>query len=68
VSVFPNPAVENLFVKIDNPGQEDKLDIRVYSLSGQLVYEQSINAMKGIQQMTLPVNDSFVFCGLFLQL
>ena len=57
VNVYPNPAVESIFVKINNPGQEDNLDVRIYSLSGQLVLEQSFNAKKGIQQFTLPVND-----------
>lgn len=57
VDVYPNPAVENIFVKINNPGQEDMLNVRVFSLTGQVVIEQSLHSVRGLQQLTLPVND-----------
>jgi len=54
VTIFPNPATDNLFVKM-NADAQDVL-ATVVDLTGKVVYTDMFNHAGGEQQYTLPVN------------
>ena len=54
VTIFPNPATENLFVKLTAEAQDVKAT--VLDLTGKVVYVDMFNHAGGEQQYTLPVN------------
>lgn len=56
VQVFPNPATDVLYLRIDEPLQE----IRVYDIAGRLLMSEQPH---GLQEVTLPV--SSLPCGIY---
>lgn len=53
VSVFPNPIADNANLKIEN-AQGENIEVKLYNLSGQLVYRQSFVTQIGDQEIALP--------------
>lgn len=53
-TIFPNPATENLFVKLTADAQD--VLATVVDLTGKVVYTDKFNHAGGEQQYTLPVN------------
>ncbi|MCR4680891.1 MAG: C10 family peptidase [Bacteroidales bacterium] len=54
VSIFPNPATDNLFVKMNAEAQD--VLATVVDITGQVVYTEMFNHGGGESQYTLPVN------------
>ena len=54
VSIFPNPATDNLFVKLTAEAQD--VYATVLDLTGKVVFTDMFNHGGGEQQYTLPVN------------
>lgn len=54
VAIFPNPATDNLFVKLTAEAQD--VQAVVYDLAGKMVYSDLFSHAGGEQQYTLPVN------------
>lgn len=54
VTIFPNPATENLFVKLTAEAQD--VQATVMDLTGKVVFVDKFNHAGGEQQYTLPVN------------
>ena len=53
-TIFPNPATDNLFVKLTADAQD--VVATVVDLTGKVVYADKFNHAGGEQQYTLPVN------------
>ena len=45
VSVFPNPAINNVTISIESEITQNNLNITVYSLTGSVVYTQTVNVL-----------------------
>lgn len=53
MTVYPNPANESVSLVLDNA---DASDIKIYSLTGSLVYTTSVSG-NGLQQIQVPVTE-----------
>ncbi len=53
ISIYPNPVVGDVQLKIENARGEDTL-LQVYAMTGQLVYEQKITTIIGDQDLQMP--------------
>ncbi len=45
VSIYPNPAVDNVIIAIESSENLNNLDVTVFSLTGQVVYRKVINVV-----------------------
>jgi hypothetical protein len=45
VSVYPNPAVDNVTVSIESEVSQNNLNVSVYSLTGSVIYSQTVNVL-----------------------
>ena len=54
VQILNNPASSSLNITYQS-GKESNNTIRVYSISGIKVYEQKVNASKGLNKLSIPV-------------
>ena len=54
VMIYPNPATENMFVKLTADAQD--VQATVVDLTGKVVYTDQFNHFGGEQQYTIPVN------------
>jgi hypothetical protein len=55
VSVYPNPVGDTANLLLENT-QGEAITLSVYSLSGQVVYQQILQSQVGDQEVTLPLN------------
>lgn len=56
VSVFPNPVTDQLNVQFDGLSQE-AVQLVIYDVNGQRMYQENRSTAIGTQQWTVPVND-----------
>jgi hypothetical protein len=54
VTVFPNPVSDKTTVSLDNTLGEE-IQIEIYDLTGQLVYQQKMISEFGNQEISLPL-------------
>lgn len=55
ITIYPNPATDMLNLNY-TADQSDAADIRIYSLTGALVYSGRFNIMNGENKISIPVN------------
>jgi len=54
LTVYPNPVSEATAMQIENANGET-IDIKVYNISGQLVYRQTVQTQIGDENIALPI-------------
>ena len=55
IAVYPNPVGDTANILVENT-QGEAITLSVYSLSGQVVYQQTLQSQVGDQEVTLPLN------------
>ena len=55
LTVYPNPVGDTANIQLENT-QGEAITFSVYSLSGQMVYQQTVQSQVGDQQVALPMN------------
>lgn len=55
LTLFPNPASQNIQVRLMMPSQS-KAEVIVVSALGEIVYKQNVQLLQGTNQFTIPIN------------
>lgn len=55
-SIYPNPATDQVTLLLDYP-QNESVNVTIYNLSGQQVYQNTLNLTKGVNQKQLQLNN-----------
>ena len=56
ISVFPNPAIDNHFQIEFNSEVNENVDVLIYNNLGQLIFQSSFIALKGINNHSIQLN------------
>ncbi len=55
LTVYPNPVGDNANIQLENT-QGEAINFSLYSMTGQMVYQQTIQTQVGDQEVALPMN------------
>lgn len=55
ISIFPNPAINNVTLAIESQEPTNNVNITIYSISGQVVYSQVVNIIDDFN-LSIPVS------------